>query len=117
MARMATSMWKKMVMHTHTHTHTHTHSGTHTHYAHSGTHTHYAHSGTHTFAHSGTCMLLLFSTALTTDVLYRTDFFPGLGWMLTKALWKELKPKWPLKYVHTISIDHTCIAHLENHVN
>uniref|UniRef100_A0A1B6DSW2 Alpha-1,3-mannosyl-glycoprotein 2-beta-N-acetylglucosaminyltransferase n=1 Tax=Clastoptera arizonana TaxID=38151 RepID=A0A1B6DSW2_9HEMI len=32
------------------------------------------------------------------DVLYRTDFFPGLGWMLTKSLWTELYPKWPLSY-------------------
>ncbi|XP_049781255.1 alpha-1,3-mannosyl-glycoprotein 2-beta-N-acetylglucosaminyltransferase isoform X2 [Schistocerca cancellata] len=32
------------------------------------------------------------------DLLYRTDFFPGLGWMLTKELWKELAPKWPLSY-------------------
>ncbi|KAL2080363.1 hypothetical protein ACEWY4_024156 [Coilia grayii] len=29
------------------------------------------------------------------DLLYRTDFFPGLGWMLTKELWDELEPKWP----------------------
>lgn len=29
------------------------------------------------------------------DQLYRTDFFPGLGWMMTKLLWDELKPKWP----------------------
>lgn len=29
------------------------------------------------------------------DVLYRTDFFPGLGWMLTRQLWTELSPKWP----------------------
>ena len=32
------------------------------------------------------------------DVLYRTDFFPGLGWMLTKSLWLELRPKWPLGF-------------------
>lgn len=32
------------------------------------------------------------------DKLYRTDFFPGLGWMMTKQLWTELKPKWPEKY-------------------
>uniref|UniRef100_A0A7S1SHF8 Alpha-1,3-mannosyl-glycoprotein 2-beta-N-acetylglucosaminyltransferase n=1 Tax=Tetraselmis chuii TaxID=63592 RepID=A0A7S1SHF8_9CHLO len=30
--------------------------------------------------------------------LYRSDFFPGLGWMLTKELWEELKPKWPRAY-------------------
>ncbi|XP_055310171.1 alpha-1,3-mannosyl-glycoprotein 2-beta-N-acetylglucosaminyltransferase [Sitodiplosis mosellana] len=29
------------------------------------------------------------------ELLYRTDFFPGLGWMLTKNLWTELSPKWP----------------------
>uniref|UniRef100_A0A8C6MBY4 Alpha-1,3-mannosyl-glycoprotein 2-beta-N-acetylglucosaminyltransferase n=1 Tax=Nothobranchius furzeri TaxID=105023 RepID=A0A8C6MBY4_NOTFU len=28
-------------------------------------------------------------------LLYRTDFFPGLGWMLLKELWEELEPKWP----------------------
>nr|XP_020442526.1 alpha-1,3-mannosyl-glycoprotein 2-beta-N-acetylglucosaminyltransferase-like [Monopterus albus] len=28
-------------------------------------------------------------------LLYRTDFFPGLGWMLLKELWNELEPKWP----------------------
>lgn len=32
-------------------------------------------------------------------LLYRTDFFPGLGWMLTKDTWKELGPKWPKSYV------------------
>ena len=26
---------------------------------------------------------------------YRTECFPGLGWMLTKTLWDELAPKWP----------------------
>ncbi|KAK4293579.1 hypothetical protein Pmani_033734 [Petrolisthes manimaculis] len=33
-----------------------------------------------------------------TNLLYRTDFFPGLGWMMTKDLWKELGPKWPRSY-------------------
>lgn len=32
------------------------------------------------------------------ELLYRTDFFPGLGWMLTKSLWDELSPKWPHSY-------------------
>ncbi|XP_008214375.1 alpha-1,3-mannosyl-glycoprotein 2-beta-N-acetylglucosaminyltransferase [Nasonia vitripennis] len=32
------------------------------------------------------------------DLLYRTDFFPGLGWMLTKKLWEELSQKWPKSY-------------------
>ncbi|XP_028316440.1 alpha-1,3-mannosyl-glycoprotein 2-beta-N-acetylglucosaminyltransferase b [Gouania willdenowi] len=29
------------------------------------------------------------------QLLYRTDFFPGLGWMLLKEMWDELEPKWP----------------------
>ncbi|XP_014245534.1 alpha-1,3-mannosyl-glycoprotein 2-beta-N-acetylglucosaminyltransferase-like [Cimex lectularius] len=32
------------------------------------------------------------------ELLHRTDFFPGLGWMLTKEIWAELAPKWPLSY-------------------
>ncbi|KAM9310176.1 alpha-1,3-mannosyl-glycoprotein 2-beta-N-acetylglucosaminyltransferase a [Pholidichthys leucotaenia] len=32
------------------------------------------------------------------DLLYRTDFFPGLGWMLVKELWEELEPKWPASF-------------------
>ncbi|GAB4853013.1 hypothetical protein Ancab_017202 [Ancistrocladus abbreviatus] len=31
-------------------------------------------------------------------VLYRSDFFPGLGWMLSKPIWNELSPKWPKAY-------------------
>ncbi|GAB6032093.1 mannosyl (alpha-1,3-)-glycoprotein beta-1,2-N-acetylglucosaminyltransferase [Chamberlinius hualienensis] len=31
-------------------------------------------------------------------LLYRTDFFPGLGWMLTKDVWAELETKWPKSY-------------------
>ncbi|XP_026662014.2 alpha-1,3-mannosyl-glycoprotein 2-beta-N-acetylglucosaminyltransferase-like isoform X7 [Phoenix dactylifera] len=30
--------------------------------------------------------------------LYRSDFFPGLGWMLSKSIWDELSPKWPKAY-------------------
>ena len=26
--------------------------------------------------------------------IYRSDFFPGLGWMLTKREWAELGPMW-----------------------
>lgn len=29
------------------------------------------------------------------ELLYRTDFFPGLGWMLKRELWNELAVKWP----------------------
>ncbi|CDQ84158.1 unnamed protein product [Oncorhynchus mykiss] len=32
------------------------------------------------------------------DLLYRTDFFPGLGWMLLKDIWAELEPKWPTAF-------------------
>jgi hypothetical protein len=35
--------------------------------------------------------------------LHRTDFFPGLGWMLTKDVWRELKPKWPPAYAIALS--------------
>lgn len=27
--------------------------------------------------------------------LLRTDYFPGLGWLLMRSLWQELEPKWP----------------------
>ncbi|KAM3695851.1 hypothetical protein ACB098_07G165200 [Castanea mollissima] len=30
--------------------------------------------------------------------LYRSNFFPGLGWMLTRSIWDELSPKWPKAY-------------------
>ncbi|KAK7095994.1 hypothetical protein V1264_005342 [Littorina saxatilis] len=29
------------------------------------------------------------------EKLYRTDFFPGLGWMIERSMWTELGPKWP----------------------
>ncbi|CAN9514163.1 unnamed protein product [Ophioblennius macclurei] len=32
------------------------------------------------------------------SLLYRTDFFPGLGWMLLRELWEELEPKWPASF-------------------
>lgn len=30
--------------------------------------------------------------------LYRTDFFPGLGWMMPRRLWEEFADKWPAAY-------------------
>lgn len=30
--------------------------------------------------------------------MYRTDFFPGLGWMLTKSMWDEIRHRWPNAY-------------------
>uniref|UniRef100_A0A0K0CWD7 Alpha-1,3-mannosyl-glycoprotein 2-beta-N-acetylglucosaminyltransferase n=1 Tax=Angiostrongylus cantonensis TaxID=6313 RepID=A0A0K0CWD7_ANGCA len=32
------------------------------------------------------------------SLLYRSDFFSGLGWMMTRKLWKELGPKWPIGF-------------------
>jgi len=32
------------------------------------------------------------------EKLYRSDFFPGLGWMMTKELWDELDEKWPSRF-------------------
>uniref|UniRef100_A0A183C1Y3 Alpha-1,3-mannosyl-glycoprotein 2-beta-N-acetylglucosaminyltransferase n=2 Tax=Globodera pallida TaxID=36090 RepID=A0A183C1Y3_GLOPA len=32
------------------------------------------------------------------DKLWRTDFFPGLGWMLAAETWRELAEKWPDAY-------------------
>ncbi|CAK8675171.1 unnamed protein product [Clavelina lepadiformis] len=32
------------------------------------------------------------------NILYRSDFFPGLGWMLKKSTWMEWKEKWPSAY-------------------
>jgi alpha-1,3-mannosyl-glycoprotein beta-1,2-N-acetylglucosaminyltransferase len=29
------------------------------------------------------------------EKLYRSDFFPGLGWLMRKQLWDELKNEWP----------------------
>lgn len=29
------------------------------------------------------------------ELLHRTDFFPGLGWLLRKDTWLQLEPKWP----------------------
>ncbi|EOD37108.1 hypothetical protein EMIHUDRAFT_252190 [Emiliania huxleyi CCMP1516] len=30
-----------------------------------------------------------------TSALYRSDFFPGLGWLLTRRLWAEIGAGWP----------------------
>jgi len=32
------------------------------------------------------------------DLLYRSDFFPGLGWLLTRKIWNEFADKWPLGF-------------------
>lgn len=33
--------------------------------------------------------------SLLPDMLHRTDFFSGLGWLMTRELWKEIGPRWP----------------------
>jgi alpha-1,3-mannosyl-glycoprotein beta-1,2-N-acetylglucosaminyltransferase len=30
--------------------------------------------------------------------LRRTDVFPGLGWLLTASVWREIGPRWPRNY-------------------
>lgn len=27
--------------------------------------------------------------------VHRSDFFPGLGWMMQRSLWLEFRKKWP----------------------
>ncbi|CAF4615259.1 unnamed protein product [Rotaria socialis] len=29
------------------------------------------------------------------NLLHRSDFFPGLGWLLTKTVWNEIRDNWP----------------------
>ena len=38
------------------------------------------------------------------ELLYRSDFFPGLGWLLLRHVWLELQPKWPAVYVFSHSL-------------
>lgn len=67
-----------------------------------------------------TIFISSFSVAyLCADALYRSDFFPGLGWMLTKTTWDELSPKWPKAYPYfsfglhlVLSLYIICIAML-----
>ena len=52
---------------------------------------------------SGFDFIILFIVlCLITAKLYRSDFFPGLGWMLTKDLWMEFQNKWPKALVKII---------------
>eukprot|EP01125_Pyxidicula_operculata_P015130 TRINITY_DN5109_c0_g1_i2.p1 TRINITY_DN5109_c0_g1~~TRINITY_DN5109_c0_g1_i2.p1 ORF type:complete len:233 (-),score=24.82 TRINITY_DN5109_c0_g1_i2:65-763(-) len=32
------------------------------------------------------------------ETLYRTHFFPGLGWMISDKVWREWEDKWPSAY-------------------
>lgn len=52
------------------------------------------------FIYSGISLHILILLA---DVLYRSDFFPGLGWMLSRSTWDELSPKWPKAYPSRIA--------------
>jgi len=40
------------------------------------------------------------------SLVYRTDFFPGLGWILLKTHWMEHAPKWPPSWVQFILTGH-----------
>ena len=40
----------------------------------------------------------LVSDNLDAAAVLRSDFFPGLGWMLTAPMWAELRPIWPAMY-------------------
>merc|ERR1719204_855580 len=33
-----------------------------------------------------------------TRAAFRTDFFPGLGWMMQKSMWDEVRDRWPTAY-------------------
>ncbi|CAL8089293.1 unnamed protein product [Calicophoron daubneyi] len=32
------------------------------------------------------------------DLIYRCDFFPGLGWMMLRSFWLEIRDQWPSIY-------------------
>lgn len=32
------------------------------------------------------------------EEVFRTDFFPGLGWMMEKTLWEEVRDRWAVAY-------------------
>jgi len=36
--------------------------------------------------------------AANSRAVYRTDFFPGLGWMLLRTFWREIRARWPTAY-------------------
>eukprot|EP00735_Rhodelphis_limneticus_P010995 TRINITY_DN4037_c0_g1::TRINITY_DN4037_c0_g1_i1::g.12016::m.12016 TRINITY_DN4037_c0_g1::TRINITY_DN4037_c0_g1_i1::g.12016 ORF type:complete len:631 (-),score=77.63,sp/Q9XGM8/MGAT1_ARATH/37.50/6e-47,GNT-I/PF03071.10/1.6e-72,Glyco_tranf_2_3/PF13641.1/4.7e-07,Glyco_transf_18/PF15024.1/6.2e-06,Glycos_transf_2/PF00535.21/0.0022,ABC2_membrane_3/PF12698.2/0.39 TRINITY_DN4037_c0_g1_i1:43-1935(-) len=53
---------------------------------------------------------------LNQTLLFRNSYFPGLGWMLTKKLWLELRNKWPVSHwdhwmrTTTVNQGRECIA-------
>eukprot|EP00760_Papus_ankaliazontas_P029621 PhM_4_TR4320/c0_g1_i1/m.35209/K00726/MGAT1; alpha-1,3-mannosyl-glycoprotein beta-1,2-N-acetylglucosaminyltransferase len=53
---------------------------------------------------------------LPVDRLFRTSFFPGLGWMLRRELWLELGPKFPVDHwdhwmrVPTVNKNRDCVV-------
>lgn len=38
------------------------------------------------------------AVAADANAVYRTDFFPGLGWMLLRGFWHEVRERWPKAY-------------------
>ncbi len=47
-------------------------------------------------------MIYTFVCVFFEDLLHRSDFFPGLGWLLTKTIWNEIKENWPKAFVEII---------------
>ena len=46
--------------------------------------------------------------AIDPKALYRTSYFPGLGWMMRRELWEEIGPKWPKEHWdHWMRLDTT----------
>ena len=43
--------------------------------------------------------VIIFHIGTVLALLHRTDFFPGLGWLLTKKIWNEIKSNWPKGFV------------------
>lgn len=41
---------------------------------------------------------MLFGILSSLGHAHLSDFFPGLGWMITRMLWDELRVKWPSGY-------------------
>ena len=47
--------------------------------------------------------------------LFRTSYFPGLGWMMRRELWEEIGPRWPKEHWdHWMRLDATSIETRED---
>lgn len=50
------------------------------------------------YHHSSFLIIIPHSSLSHSDRLYRSDFFPGLGWMMIKPVWEEYRTQWPPAY-------------------